>query len=252
MKEEELNFGGSLLFENFPWIMGVIFLFASLIIFFYFKLPYIQVLSLPLLLLSANFFMGTYVARNFTKIDNMTLPFVDLFSSDEDLILDAGCGSGRGTVELSKVSKNGQMVALDLFESGEDIASRKLLEKNLEIAGITERVRIVKGDVINLEFEDNTFDSAISVLLINNLGKAKLKGLKELFRVLKPGGKLLIVIPTFSLQTFAVLSIFSLILTSTKEWRSLFVQAGFSLLEEGNINFGKFFLLQNRVDIQAN
>jgi SAM-dependent methyltransferase len=244
MKEEELNFGGSLLFENFPWIIGVICLLASLTIFFYYESPYIQVLSLPLLLLSANFFMGTYVTRNFSKTDNMTLPFVDLFSSDKDLILDAGCGSGRGTVELSKVSKNSQIVALDLFDSSESISSRELLEKNLEIAGITDKVRIVQGDVTDLEFEDKTFDAAISVLLVNNLGEAKLKGLKELFRVLKPGGKILIIVPTFSLQTFAVLSVFSLILTSSKEWRSLFEQAGFSLLDEGIINFGKFFLIQ--------
>ena len=244
MNEQEFNFGGSLLFENFPWIIGGICLCASLLIFFYFKSLYIQVLALPLILLSANFFMGTHVARNFTKTDNMTLPFVDLFSSDEDLILDAGCGSGRATIELSKVWKNGQIVAVDLFESGEGIASKDLLQKNLEIAGITERVRIVKGNVLNLEFEDNTFGSAISVLLINNLGKAKLTGLKELYRVLKPAGKILIIVPTFSLQTFAVMSVFSLILTSRKEWRSLFEQAGFSLLDEGFINFGTFFLLQ--------
>ncbi|MBI5679618.1 MAG: class I SAM-dependent methyltransferase [Methanobacterium sp.] len=220
------------------------FFIASMEVFFYFESPYIQVLALPLLLLSANFFIGTYVTRNFSKTDNMTLPFVDLFSSDEDLILDAGCGSGRGTIELSKVSKNGQIVALDLFESGEDIASRKLLEKNLEIAEITGRVRIVKGDVTNLEFENNTFNTVISVLLLNNLGKAKITGLKELFRVLKPGGKILIIVPTPSLQTFAVMSVFSLILTSNKEWRSLFEQVGFRLLDEGVINFGRFFLLQ--------
>lgn len=188
--------------------------------------------------------MGTYVTWNFSKTDNMTLPFVDIFSSDKDLILDAGCGSGRATIELSKVWKNGQVVALDLFESGEDIASRKLLEENLEIAGIADRVRIVKGDVTDLEFENNTFDTVISVLLMNNLGKEKITGLKELFRVLKPGGKILIIVPTPGLQTFAVMSMFSLILTSNKEWRSLFEQAGFRLLDEGVINFGRFFLLQ--------
>jgi ubiquinone/menaquinone biosynthesis C-methylase UbiE len=174
----------------------------------------------------------------------MTLPFVDLFSSDEDLILDAGCGSGRATIEISKVSRNGQIVAFDLFDSSESISSRELLEKNLELAGITDKVRIVQGDVTDLEFEDNTFDSAISVLLVNNLGKAKLTGLKELFRVLKPGGKILIVVPTLNLQTFAVMSVFSLIISSSNEWRSLFEEVGFSYLSEGNINFGKFFLLQ--------
>jgi len=245
MKEHEFDFGGNRLFETFPMILGALFLIASLAVFFYFKWPYIQLLSLPLILLSANFFIGTYVTWNFSKTDNMTLPFVDLFSSDEDLILDAGCGSGRGTVEISKVSKNGQIVAFDLFDSSESISSRELLENNLKIAEITDKVRIVQGDVTNLKFEDNTFDSAISLLLVNNLGKSKLIGLKELLRVLKSEGKILIIVPTFNLQTFAVMSIFSLIMTSIKEWRSLFEQAGFILLDEGNINFGKFFLLQN-------
>lgn len=245
MTEEKFDFGGSRLFENFPWILGLVFFIISMWLFFYFESPYIQVLALPLLLLSANFFMGTYVARNFTKTDNMTLPFVDLFSSDEDLILDAGCGSGRATVELSNVSKNGQIVALDLFDpTSESISSKDLLEKNLKIAGITDKVRMVQGDVTDLEFEDNTFDTAISALLVNNLGKAKLTGLKELFRVLKFEGKILIIVPTFSLQTFAVMSLFSLILTSSNQWRSLFDQAGFKLLDEGFINFGRFFLLQ--------
>jgi len=157
------------------------------------------------------------MTRNFTKTDNMTLPFVDLFSSDQDLILDAGCGSGRATIELSKVSKNGQIVAIDLFDpKSESISSKELLGKNLEIAGITDKVQIVQGDVTNLEFGDNPFDTAISVLLVNNLGKAKLKGLKELFRVLKPG-EILIIVPTLSLQTFAVMSVFNFTLASSKE-----------------------------------
>jgi ubiquinone/menaquinone biosynthesis C-methylase UbiE len=121
---------------------------------------------------------------------------------------------------------------------------RDLLEKNLEIAGISNRVRIVQGDVTNMEFEDNNFDSALSALLLNNLGKSKLSGLNELFRVLKEGGKLLGIVPVTGLHTFAVMSVFSLLMTSKPEWRSLFGQAGFKLLEEGDINFGRYFLLE--------
>jgi ubiquinone/menaquinone biosynthesis C-methylase UbiE len=122
----------------------------------------------------------------------MALPFVDLFSSSDDLVLDAGCGAGRVTIEIGKVLKNGQIVALDLFDPKVDSMSggKDFLEKNLEFAGIRNRVRIVQGDVTNLEFEDNTFDSAVNALLLNNLGPAKLSGLNELFRVLKSGGNL--------------------------------------------------------------
>lgn len=246
MNEQKFDFGGDRLFENFPPIMGVICFIASLVLFFNLFSPYFQVLSLPLLLLSVNFFIGSIVVRKIMSTDYMTLPFVDLFSSDQDLILEAGCGSGRTTVELGKVSKNGQIVALDLFDpNSEDISSRDLLEKNLEIAGISNRVRIVQGDVTHLEFQDNTFSSAASTLLLNNLGKAKLTALKEIFRVLKPGGKILVVVPTPGLHTFAVMSILCFfLLPLRKDYPPLFQQAGFRLLDEGVINFSTFFVLQ--------
>lgn len=245
MNVQKLDFGGSSLFENIPWIIGLVCFGASMILFFNFKYSNFQLISLPLILLSVNLFIGSIVAKNFTSEDNMTLPFVDLFSSDKDHILDAGCGSGRTTVEVSKVSKNGQIVALDIFNSNaKGIGSRDLLEENLKIANITHMVKIVEGDVKNLEFQDNTFDAVTSTLLLNNLGKSKLKGLKELFRVIKPKGKLLVVVPTPSFHTFAVMSVLCFMLTSNKEWRSLFKQADFKLIDEGTINFGKFFLLQ--------
>lgn len=226
-------------------IMGIISLAASLVLFFNTRWPYLQIMSLPFIILAVNFFIGSIVARKVISPDYMALPFVDLFSSPNDRVLDAGCGAGRVTIEVAKLLKNGQIVALDLFDPQVDSMSggRDLLEKNLEIAGISNQVRIVQGDVTHMEFEDNTFDSAVSALLLNNLGPAKLSGLKELFRVLKTGGKLLVIVPVPGLHTFAVMSVFSLLMTSNKEWRSLFGQAGFKLLEEGDINFGRYFLL---------
>ena len=70
-------------------IMGIISLAASLVLFFNTWWPYLQVLSLPLILLAVNFFIGGIVARKVISPDYMALPFVDLFSSDNDLVLDA-------------------------------------------------------------------------------------------------------------------------------------------------------------------
>lgn len=245
MNGQKYDFGGSNIFENVPWILGLICSVASIVLFFNFKSSYLQILLLPLVLLSANLFIGSIVARNFTSEDNTTLPFVDLFSSDQDLILDAGCGSGRTTVELSKVAKNGKIVALDIFDpNADEISSRNLLEENIKIANISEIVKIVEGDVTDLQFQDNTFDAVTCSLLLNNLGKSKLRGLKELYRVLKPKRKLLVVLPSLSLHTFAIMSMLSLMLTSNGTWRSLFEQAGFQLVDEGAINFGRFYLLE--------
>jgi SAM-dependent methyltransferase len=250
MNEQKYNFGGSWVFEHGTWIIGAICFVVSLFLFFHSRSLCIQVWSLPLLLLSVNFIIGSIIAQGVVATDYLTLPFVDLFSSDRDHILDAGCGSGRTTVVLGRVSKNGQITALDLFDPNNqgDLSRKDLLEKNLKIAKITERVRIVQGDVTRLEFPDDTFDAAASTLLLNNLGTAKLIGLKELFRVLKPDGKMLVVLPTPSLQTFAVMNVFCFMLTPREAWRSLFQATGFRLLDEGVINFGTFFLIQKPGD----
>jgi SAM-dependent methyltransferase len=241
--EGKLYFGWSIGWMNMFWVLGVIFLIASVMIYSL-NSSFIW-LALIFFLESIILFIGNIYLQCSKKLEFMTLPYVDLLKTDKDLILDAGCGSGRTTVALSKVMKNSKIVAFDRFDSDYiDKGGRSLLERNLKIAGISDKVDIIQGDVTEMNFKDNYFDSAISTYMMDHLGKNKFTALKEIQRVLKPGGKFLLVVFVPNWATFSVFNVLCFSLTSKKGWRDLFIKTGFKLKDEGAINGGVYFLTE--------
>ncbi|MFO7952480.1 MAG: class I SAM-dependent methyltransferase [Bacillota bacterium] len=96
-------------------------------------------------------------------------------------ILDAGAGTG---FNIPYYQPGWRIVALDKSELFLERARRRALGKNVEI-------EFVLGDVQELPYEEAAFDSAISTFLLCQLNHPR-KALKELHRVLKPGGQLLL------------------------------------------------------------
>ena len=90
-------------------------------------------------------------------------------------VLDAGCGNGRN------------MFRSDLNFTGVDTCPALI-----EIA--SKYGKTVLGNILELPFEDNSFDAVICVAVIHHLATPtrRLKAIKELNRVLKPNGKLFI------------------------------------------------------------
>jgi SAM-dependent methyltransferase len=207
----------------------------------------LYILSAILFLIALQLFMGDIAIRFISRMSSeLVLPYVDLLKSDMDIILDAGCGSGRTSIAVSKIMKGGRIVAVDRFDA-DYIAGggKKLLERNLKIAKISDKVDIRSQDITALKFADNTFDAAISSYMLDHLGDDKLKGLSEINRVLKRNGRMLlmVVVPNyFTLMIFNAISRLSLI--SVKEWGCLFGESGFKCLESGDINGGHYFLLE--------
>jgi len=244
--KDKLYFGWSYGWLNMYWIFFTITLLSSL--FVYLIDPKLLWISILLLLLSFQLFAGTVNLHLSKKIEFLTLPYVDLLSSSADVILDAGCGGGRTTVALSRVMKNSRIVALDRFDSNYiENGGRAILERNLEIAGIKDKVEILKGDVTALPHTDRYFDSAISSFMIDHLGKYKLPALKEIERILKPGGKFLLIVFVPNWVTFSIFNILCFSLTSVNGWRKMFKKTGLQLKEEGAINGGAYFLLQKNI-----
>jgi len=98
--------------------------------------------------------------------------------------LDAGCGIGFQCLLLAEeVGPNGHVTGLDI--------SLEILDRGGEIireAGLSERISFQEGDVANLPFDDNTFDWVWSADCVGYGPWEPLPLLKELARVVKPGG----------------------------------------------------------------
>ena len=141
-------------------------------------------LALALLLLT-----GNQIMNGFRRADQVVLPMVGLLSSDHDRVLDAGCGAGRTSIALGRTLKAGHIVAVDRFDAGYiDDGGRALLDRNLALAGMTDKVTVETADLTALPFAEAAFDAAVSAHVYDHLGGAKQQGLDEMARVLRPGG----------------------------------------------------------------
>ena len=80
--------------------------------------------------------------------------------------------------------------------------------------------------------------------MIDHLGDQKFSALQEINRILKPGGRMLMIVFTPNLTSFAIMNILSLFLTSGKQWKKLFERTTFKLIEEGEVNGGSWFLIE--------
>ena len=103
--------------------------------------------------------------------------------------LDVGCGIGLQSFLLAdEVGPSGHVVGLDL--SPEFILYGK---KSVEKAGLSERISFREGDLNNLPFEKDTFDWIWSADCVGYpVTEKPVSLIKELSRVVKPGGRLAI------------------------------------------------------------
>jgi len=102
--------------------------------------------------------------------------------------LDAGCGIGSNTLLLSEaVGPGGHVIGLDLSSEFLVIA-RKIAKKS----GLSEQISFQEGNVNQLPFDDDPFDWALSVDCVGYAPLEPLPLVKELARVVKPGGSVAI------------------------------------------------------------
>lgn len=105
-------------------------------------------------------------------------------------VLDVACGTGRGTVGLAQaVGAEGRVDALDLSEAMLDQARAKVDKLSL-----SDRVCFKHGNARELPYPENTFDLVYNGYMFDLIPlEGFLPILKEMRRVLKPGGKLVLV-----------------------------------------------------------
>ncbi len=92
--------------------------------------------------------------------------------------LDVACGSGKLTVMLAKISGDGgKAVGLDFSPQMLEVARRD-----------HPHIKFIEGDALDLPFDDASFDASTIAFGLRNLADP-VRGLREMLRVVKPGGK---------------------------------------------------------------
>jgi ubiquinone/menaquinone biosynthesis C-methylase UbiE len=147
-------------------------------------------------------------------------------------ILDAGCGGGRTVSKLAAIATQGKVYGVDYSE--ESVATTK--KTNAQWIGLG-RVEVRHGSVSQLPFPDGMFDLVTAVE--THFWWPDLPGdMREIFRVLKPGGTLVLVAEVYKgASTMAAklaekyASRTGMTLLSVEEHRELFTNAGCSNVE---------------------
>lgn len=110
-------------------------------------------------------------------------------------VLDVGCGRGLMLIGAAKRLTTGKAVGIDLWRA-EDQSNNtaNAAIDNARSEGVGERVEVLTADMRTLDFGDETFDVIVSHWAVHNLDKEhdRKTALKEMVRVLKPGGYILL------------------------------------------------------------
>lgn len=113
----------------------------------------------------------------------------------DEQVLDVGCGRGLALIGAAKRLTTGKATGIDLW-SAKDLSGNTpaTARANAVSEGVSDRIAIDTGDMCALPYADGTFDVVLSMTAIHNVPTtvARDLALKEILRVLKPGGRLAI------------------------------------------------------------
>ena len=100
-------------------------------------------------------------------------------------LLDIATGTGDFALEVYNL-KPDKVIGVDISEGMLEIGRQKVSKKSLD-----QVITLKKGDSENLEFENDGFDGITAAFGVRNFENLE-KGLSEMLRVLRPGGKVVI------------------------------------------------------------
>jgi ubiquinone/menaquinone biosynthesis C-methylase UbiE len=147
------------------------------------------------------------------KWDEFTMHFLKPFGDEiikmiepgeGDVVLDIASGTGEPGLTIATMVGNGKVVITDLAEGMLDVARENAAHRGIR------NVDFVPCDVSELPFDDNTFD-AISCRMGFMFFPDMEMAAKEMYRVLKPGGRIATAVWGVPEKNFWITSIMSAI-----------------------------------------
>lgn len=106
-----------------------------------------------------------------------------LLTLNPKLILDVATGTGDFAFESLKILNPDKIIGVDISQGMLDVAKEKIAKRKLE-----DKIEVQLGDSEGLIFENHTFDAVTVAFGVRNFENLQ-KGLDDIYRVLKPGGK---------------------------------------------------------------
>jgi demethylmenaquinone methyltransferase/2-methoxy-6-polyprenyl-1,4-benzoquinol methylase len=101
-------------------------------------------------------------------------------------ILDVATGTGDVAIMASRLLNPDKIIGIDISDGMLDIGRKKTAK-----LGLQGSIELLNGDSEAINFDDNSFDAVTVAFGVRNFQRLE-KGLSEIKRVLKPGGKLVV------------------------------------------------------------
>lgn len=135
---------------------------------------------------------------NSSHYDVTTWAFSFFSFNDNDVVLDIGCGGGKTLNRMAENISSGHLYGVDYSETSVEMSSE--LNKELIRSG---KMDIILASVESLPFTDNRFDKIITVESLYFWPDPE-ENLKEVYRVLNEGGKLLVVADIYDSEELSI------------------------------------------------
>jgi demethylmenaquinone methyltransferase/2-methoxy-6-polyprenyl-1,4-benzoquinol methylase/phosphoethanolamine N-methyltransferase len=151
-----------------------------------------------------------------------------------DAVLDVGCGTGDLTVAAkARAGSDGKVYGIDASPEMIEAARAKVAARTIDIDFRTELIE-------SLPFADGTFNVVLSSLMMHHLpDDLKRKGLSEIYRVLKPGARFVVVdlMRPMNLHDRVLMTIFhhGHMQAGAQDLPAMMQTAGFTNIETGDI-----------------
>jgi ubiquinone/menaquinone biosynthesis C-methylase UbiE len=147
-----------------------------------------------------------------------------------DCVLEVGCGTGTLTLAAKRqAGPSGKVFGIDIIPGMIELSQRKAAQANADIT-------FQSGSIDNIPFPADQFDVVMCSFMIFHMSEmTRRKGMAEIYRVLKPQGRLLVLdlaLPTQPLPRAIAQMLFGGMLDhDLKELRPLMETSGFSGIE---------------------
>jgi ubiquinone/menaquinone biosynthesis C-methylase UbiE len=153
-----------------------------------------------------------------------------------DSVLEIGCGTGTLTIAAKcQAGPSGKVFGIDVIPGMIEISQRKATQAN-------EDITFQLGSIDDIPFSENQFDIVMCSFMIFHMSeRVRQKGIAEIYRVLKPQGRLLVLdlaLPTQPLpRTIAKLLLGGMLQHDLRELLPLMEASGFTDVEIAPVKF---------------